>query len=90
MENKRICIDKDDLMNLIYFSRRYCDGRSTYAPHLFNDIYKKIRSEYPDFIRNEDKFDETLTEKGIYYPYAQDGMHDGKFFDATKTLKQPS
>lgn len=66
-------VEEKDLLSLIYFSRRYCDGRATYAPSLFNDIYKRIRSAQPEFLRSGDKFDSTLKDKGNYWPYAQDG-----------------
>lgn len=77
-------IDAKDLIELIYYSRRYCDGRSTYAPSHFNNIYQRIRSENPDFIRTYDYFDPTLTDKGMFWPYAQDGMFNEKTgsFDA--------
>lgn len=80
-------IEKDHLMELIYWARRYCDGRSTYAPSRFNNIYQCIRSQYPDIIRCQDQFDQTLTEKGKYWPYAQDGMYNentGSFDARTK------
>ena len=72
MTNKKIEIDENDLIDLLYWARRYCDNRSTYAPSRFNKIYNKIRNEYPDFIIICDKFDSTLKNNGIYWPYAQD------------------
>ncbi len=81
-----ICIQKQDLIDLIHWSRRYCDGRATYAAHGFNQVYKKIRSQNPDFLRCMDEFDETLKDKGAYWPYAQDGMYNKETgsYDATK------
>lgn len=73
---KTIEIDETDLSDLIHYARRYCDGRSTYAPFQFNNIYQRIRSRNPDFIRNYDHFDQTLSENGKYWPYAQDGMYN--------------
>lgn len=80
--NKKIPVGAKDLSDLIYYARRYCDGRATYAPHTFNEIYARIRSDNPDFIRCYDWQDETLMGDGRYWPYAQDGMYDeetGKF-----------
>lgn len=84
--NKKIDVDinSDILMELIFWARRYCDGRSTYAPTRFNWIYKYLRNKYPDLLRYKDQFDQTLKNKGSYWPYAQDGMYDEKSgcFDA--------
>ncbi len=86
-------IHDQDLMDLIFWARRYCDRRATYAPSSFNRIYKKIMSKYglPNdealklrSIENDQK-DETLMKNGSYWPYAQDGMFDEKTgsYDAT-------
>lgn len=84
--NNFLLVDEDDLLELVYWARRYCDGRSTYAPTRFNWIYQKIRSENPDLIRCKDQFDKTLKDKGAYWPYAQDGQYDSKTgsFDARR------
>ena len=81
-----VVIPSNHLIELIYWARRYCDNRSTYAPSSFNKIYKELRSLYPDLFRYKDKFDMTLKDKGVYWPYAQDGMYDEKkgIFDARK------
>lgn len=81
--DSHITIDRKDLLELIFFARRYCDNRSTYAPRSFNDIYERIRENHPDIV-NHDFPDETLMEKGLYWPFAQDGMYDPskKLFDA--------
>ncbi len=81
-----ISVSQKDLSDLIFYARRYCDGRSTYAPSEFNKIYKRIRRNFPDFIRCKDKFDITLMDNGKYWPYAQDGQFDEKreLFDARK------
>jgi len=86
MKKKLVKIESKDLLELIYWARRYCDGRSTYAPSSFNNIYVRIRSDYPDLLRYEDRLDETLMNNGSYWPYAQDGMYDEKTgsFDARK------
>ena len=66
-------IEKEDLLSLIHWARRYCDGRPTHAPSEFNSIYKKLRSEYPDLMR-QDQLDRTLSNDACMWPYAQDGM----------------
>ncbi len=79
-------ISDTDLMDLVHWARRYCDGRSTYAPTSFNRIYKALRSQNPEMVRCYDRFDDTLTEKGAYWPFAQDGMHNKETgsFDAIR------
>lgn len=72
---KKIEIEERDLLDLIHWARRYCDGRATYAPSEFNKVYINIRSKFPDTMR-KDPFDNTLKDKGTYWPYAQDGMHN--------------
>lgn len=68
-------ISEEDLLELIYWARRYCDGRATYAPSRFNQLYDKIVQMNPTiFIKEKDQFDQTLMDKGKYWPYAQDGM----------------
>ena len=68
-------ISEEDLLELIYWARRYCDGRATYAPSRFNQLYNKIVQMNPTiFIKEKDQFDQTLMDKGKYWPYAQDGM----------------
>lgn len=86
MKKLQVKINSDDLMELIYWARRYCDRRSTGAPHNFNLLYARIRSEYPDLIRCKDEFDKTLMDQGAFWPYAQDGMYNKEtgVFDARK------
>lgn len=84
-EKDKVEIQLDDLMELIYWSRRYCDGRSTYAPSRFNKLYDKfLKFNQNISIKEKDQFDETLMHKGKYWPYAQDGMfnEDTGSFDA--------
>lgn len=85
-DDSEIYVHKEILIELIYWERRYCDGRSTYAPTRFNRLYEHLRSKYPDLIRCKDQFDPTLMNKGSYWPYAQDGMFDEKTgaYDARK------
>ncbi len=86
MDCDKIEISHQDLMDLIYWARRYCDRRSTYAPSSFNAVYQRVRSKYPDIVRCDDKFDPTLMDEGAYWPYAQDGMFNKETggFDARK------
>lgn len=70
-----IKIEEDHLLELIYWARRYCDRRSTYAPSRFNQLYENIVHLNPTIsIKEKDQFDQTLMDKGKYWPYAQDGM----------------
>jgi len=47
-------------------------------------IKKTVFAENRGLLKDQDLKDETLTEKGKYWPYAQDGMYDEKtgHFDA--------
>lgn len=65
------------VLDLIFWARRYCDGRATYAPSEFNRIYNEIKSKYPNLVDLDTK-DKALMDEGIYWPYAQDGMYDEK------------
>ncbi len=76
MMKDKVKINEQDLCKLIHWARRYCDDRMTGAPHHFNDIYKRIRSDNPDIIRCGDKHDKTLRGEGAFWPYAQDGMYN--------------
>ena len=71
------------LMKLIYWARRYCDGRRTEAPHSFNEIYMDLITNSPH-LTSLDPSDFTLTNSGKYFPYAQDGdfSEDSPAFDA--------
>lgn len=73
---KEIEIDHRDLADLIFYARRYCDRRKTYACREFNDIYKRIWSDNPDFIRTYDKMDRILRDQGKFWPYVQDGDYN--------------
>ena len=68
-------IEEKDLLELIFWARRYCDGRATYAPSEFNKLYANITSKHPEIIQ-KDQFDSTLYNKGEFWPYAQDGMYN--------------
>lgn len=67
-----ITIEKQDLLDLIHWARRYCDGRKTGAAHDFNKLYDRIRSKW---VKQSDIADHTLMNKGEFWPYAQDGMY---------------
>jgi len=81
----KVSMDLKDAMELIYWARRYCDGRATYAPSSFNNLLKRIRDE-DDSVIMHDTFDQTLMNGGAYWPFAQDGMYDAQngAYDATK------
>lgn len=83
MQQNTYEIEEQDLLDLIHWSRRYCDKRSTFAPSEFNRVYKRILEKYPGLV---DVFDKTLKEGGRFFPYAQDGMHNEKTgeYDATR------
>lgn len=83
-DSEKIEISKQDLMDLIHWARRYCDGRMTWAPSQFNLLYQGLRSQYADLMRCHDEFDATLMHSGAYWPYAQDGMYNAQTgrFDA--------
>lgn len=70
-----VTIGVHDLLEFIFWARRYCDGRSTYAPSSFNQTYENIVQLNPN-IKEKDQFDPILTDKGAYWPYAQDSMHN--------------
>jgi hypothetical protein len=70
-------IEESHLLELIHWSRRYCDSRSTYAPTRFNWMYEYIVQLNPG-LKEVDPFDPTLKDKGKYWPWAQDGMYDEK------------
>jgi hypothetical protein len=72
-----ICLPKHAVRELIYWARRYCDGRHTYAPSAFNDILLLIMNRYPD-IEEGVHVDKTLTKDGAYWPWAQDEMCDAR------------
>ena len=72
---RKMQIAEKDLLELIFWARRYCDGRSTYAPTEFNWLYERLVQLNPD-ISVKDQFDHTLYNKGEFWPYAQDGMYN--------------
>lgn len=47
MKYKKPIISQEDLLELIHFSRRYCDGRMTNVPMVFNEIYARLLRENP-------------------------------------------
>lgn len=69
-------LEEHELQELIHWSRRYCDLRSTYAPSMFNELLDSIMKRYPTFVP-------TLDDQH-YFPWAQDGMYnpDNGNFDA--------
>jgi hypothetical protein len=41
----RISVSPYDLLNLLWMARRYANGRMTYAPDLFNEIYGRVSND---------------------------------------------
>lgn len=80
-----VTMDLKDATDLIHWARRYCDGRCTHVPSSFNQILKRVRSDNESLILT-DTLDQALTEGGIFWPFAQDGMYDPqtRAFDATR------
>lgn len=68
-------ISEKDLLDLIFWARRYCDGRLTHTPTAFNWLYERIVQLNPGILA-KDKFDPALYNNGEFWPYAQDGMFD--------------
>ena len=64
-----------DLHELIFWARRYCDGRCTYAPSSFNEVYQRMVQLFPEIKVLDKNIDTILTENGKFFPYAQDGMY---------------
>ena len=69
-------VEEEDLMDLIHFARRYCDGRSTPSPFTFNMIYERLRDVRPELLQRMDAFDITLKAQGFWWPHAQDGNYN--------------
>jgi hypothetical protein len=68
-------IEENHLLELVWWARRYCDGRATYAATCFNSLYENLTLKYPE-LPSKDQFDPTLKDKGRYWPWAQDGMYN--------------
>lgn len=85
VKTEKVTMTVKDAIELIYWARRYCDGRATYAPSSFNWLLKRVRAENQSLIL-ADTFDQTLMNGGLHWPFAQDGMYDAQngAFDATK------
>ena len=65
-------VNLDDLSELVYWARRYVDGRKTYAAASFNLALERVMLENLTF-KDYDSLDVTLTDKGKYWPWASDG-----------------
>lgn len=85
---RKVSIKGSDLLELIHWARRYADRRSTFVPSDFNRIYDEIMTQYP-FLKEHEFIDETLSENGRYFPYAQDGDYNENIarFDARRCIK---
>lgn len=86
----KVKVHLSDLLEMVYWARRYCDGRSTYAPSSFNNRYESLNYDTMGQLKIEDKKDDTLTNQGEFWPYAQDGMYDAemKSFNAVPIMCQ--
>jgi len=66
---------KEAVGRILYMARRYADGRSTYAPHMFNDAYDTLR----DILGKGESLELTTGDVEVStWPYAQDGMYNPK------------
>src|ERR1700692_4917872 len=74
VKDVKVTMTVKDAIELIYWARRYCDGRSTYAPSSFNWLLKRVRAENQSLIL-ADTFDQTLMNGGMHWPFAQDGIY---------------
>jgi hypothetical protein len=70
----KIKVTEHDILYLIHWARRYCDGRKTFVPTDFNKIYDRVMADNPH-LEDKDRMDVALTEDGKFFPYAQDGMY---------------
>ena len=70
MTNEQVQAIKD----IILMARRYAEGRSTYAPSMFNDAYDVLRDSIGDSLELSNPGDSTVRN----YPYATDGMIEFK------------
>ena len=68
----KIKVDLDLVLEMVYWARRYCDGRSTYSPSSFNHAYEMLDYQSLGKIKTNDREDKTLMEEGKFWPYAQD------------------
>jgi len=78
-----VAVRVDHLLSLIHWARRYADGRMTWVPRDFNEIYFIITNQYP-YLKNLEFQDKLLTHDGRHFPYAQDGssLEKNDKFDA--------
>jgi len=60
-----------DLSEFVYWARRYCDGRQTYAASSFNLALERVMLENPTF-KDFDSVDVTLKDKGKFWPWASE------------------
>ena len=77
-KNNAVSVDADHLVWLIHWARRYADGRYTWVPRDFNDIYDTIMGKYPSLKQREFR-DELLTNRGQYFPHAKAGEYDADY-----------
>lgn len=65
-------VNLSDLSEFVYWARRYCDERKTYAASSFNLALERVMLENLTF-KDYDSLDVTLKDKGKYWPWAADG-----------------
>ena len=67
------------IKEILWMARRYADGRRTFAATNFNDAYDTLRDIFDvdiEYNNIDEWVDQTLTDNGAYFPYAQDGQFD--------------
>ena len=72
---KKVYVNGKSLLDLIHWARRYADRRCTRIPNEFNRVYDEIM-EKNSFLKEHEFHDETLTDNGLYFPYAKEGDFD--------------
>lgn len=65
-----------DIHEMIFWARRYCDGRRTYAASSFNESYDRLLLVFPMLAEADGPRDPTLTCDGKFHPYATDGDYE--------------
>jgi hypothetical protein len=62
-----VVISEQDFLELLHFARRYCDGRMTSVPSVFNAIYDRVQRDNPALLLKERE--DVVTKR---FPYAHD------------------
>jgi hypothetical protein len=69
-----LTIEEYDLLELIHYARRYCDGRYTGAPDNFNAIYDRLRTAAGVTLQ-EERSDAHVVTSFPYATYGPDKKH---------------